>query len=398
MVSAWSRALPLAEARATRAATDYATTHDGPVAHSPASYPLADAPPARTIGAALGDIVGLGNSSVFSILSDRIAHAHGGSAGRCLAVRVLVTGGAGFVGSHLIDLLLRAGHDVTALDDFSSGRPTNLSHIRSRRFRVVRGNASRAPFARYDRIYHLASPASPDDYGRRPIATLLTNADGTRRILEVARRAGARFLLASTSEVYGDPLEHPQQETYWGNVNPVGPRSSYDEGKRFAEALTVAYVEQYGVDARIVRIFNSYGPRMRADDGRMPSAFIVSAIAAEPIRVHGDGSQTRSLCYVEDTARGLIAAMQRGRPGDVYNIGRPDELSVLEFARRVRHAAGSRSRIVFVPGRPQDIRRRRPDIRKAIGELRWRPRTTLDEGLRRTVAWYRRGITGERGG
>ncbi len=305
-------------------------------------------------------------------------------------MRVLVTGGAGFLGSHLVDLLLRAGHHVTALDDFSSGRPRNLAHIRSRRFRLVRGNASRAPAARYERIYHLASPASPDDYGRRPIATLLTNAAGTKRVLEVARRSGARFLLASTSEIYGDPLEHPQRETYWGNVDPVGPRSSYDEGKRFAEALTMAYLHEHDVDARIVRIFNSYGPRMRVDDGRMPSAFVVAALSGEPLRVHGDGSQTRSLCYVEDTARGLIAAMERGRAGHVYNIGRPDELTVLDFARRVRRAVASRSPIVFVPGRPQDIRRRRPDIRRAIRELRWRPRTTLDQGLRRTVAWYRR--------
>lgn len=200
---------------------------------------------------------------------------------------------------------------------------------------------------------------------------------------------GARVLLASTSEIYGDPLEQPQREGYWGNVNPIGPRSSYDEAKRFAEALTTAYVGQYSVDARIVRIFNSYGPRMRADDGRMPSSFIVAAIRGRALRVYGDGAQTRSLCFVLDTARGLIAAMERGRPGSVYNIGRPDELTVLEFARRVRRAAGSTSRIVFVPGRLQDVHRRRPAIGRAIRELRWRPRTPLGEGLRRTVDWYR---------
>jgi dTDP-glucose 4,6-dehydratase len=236
----------------------------------------------------------------------------------------------------------------------------------------------------------LASPASPDDYGRRPIDTLLTNALGTRRALEIAKRSDARLLLSSTSEVYGDPLEHPQRETYWGNVNPIGPRSSYDEGKRFAEAMTIAYVQHYAVDARIVRIFNSYGPRMRIDDGRMPSAFVAAAVQGEPIRVHGKGTQTRSLCYVEDTARGLIAAMERGRPGEVYNIGRPDELSVLRFAERVKKAAGSSSRIAFVPGRSQDIHRRKPAIAKATRELGWRPRTPLDEGLRRTVAWYRK--------
>ncbi len=304
-------------------------------------------------------------------------------------MRTLVTGGAGFVGSHVVDLLLRAGHRVTVVDDLSSGSLRNVAHIRSPRFRLHRGNVARAPFGRYDRIYHLASPASPDDYGRRPIATLLTNALGTKRALDIAKRSGARLLLSSTSEVYGDPLEHPQRETYWGNVNPIGPRSSYDEGKRFAEAMTIAYVQHHGVDARIVRIFNSYGPRMRVEDGRMPSAFVAAALAGEPLLVHGTGAQTRSLCYVVDTARGLVAAMERGRPGEVYNIGRPDELSVLRFAQRVKKAAASSSRITLVRGRSQDIHRRKPAIAKAVRELGWRPRTPLDAGLRRTVRWYR---------
>jgi len=242
---------------------------------------------------------------------------------------------------------------------------------------------------KYERIYHLASPASPEAYGRMAVETLFANALGTRRLLDIARASHARFLLASTSEVYGDPLEHPQRETYWGNVDPIGPRSQYDEGKRFAEALTVAYVRQYGVDGRIVRIFNSYGPRMQIDDGRMPAAFVVAAVTGQPIPVQGDGTQTRSLCFVGDTSRGLMAAMDRGRSGEVYNIGRPDEMSVLEFARRVRRLARSSSEITFVPGRPQDIHQRRPDCSKAAKELRWRARTTLSEGLRQTIDWYR---------
>ena len=309
-------------------------------------------------------------------------------------MRALVSGGAGFVGSHLVDLLLARGHAVTVVDNFVTGRPENLRHITTRRLRLVRADVARTPHAAYDRIYHLASPASPDAYSEIPVATLLTNAVGTRRLLEIARRSHARFLLASTSEVYGDPLEHPQRESYWGNVDPIGPRAAYDEGKRFAEALTVAYVREYLVDARIARIFNAYGPRMRLDDGRMPAAFIVAALRGEPIPVHGDGAQTRSLCYVEDIARGLIAAMERGHAGEAYNIGRADEQSVLAFARLVRRATRSRSSIVFVAGRPQDIQRRRPDIRKAVRQLGWRPRTPLTAGLKRTIVWYRGRLAG----
>jgi nucleoside-diphosphate-sugar epimerase len=225
----------------------------------------------------------------------------------------------------------------------------------------------------------------------------MVNAVGTRRLLEIARASRARFLLASTSEVYGDPLEHPQAETYWGNVDPIGPRSQYDEGKRFAEALTIAFVRQYLINARIVRIFNAYGPRMAINDGRMPSTFIVAALRGEPIPVHGDGTQTRSLCYVEDTAAGLIAAMERGTSGEVYNIGRPDEVTVLDFAERVRRAAASRSPIVQIAGRPQEIRRRCPDPTKAERALGWSPQTSLDQGLDRTIAWYRSRLTvGER--
>lgn len=240
----------------------------------------------------------------------------------------------------------------------------------------------------YERIYQLASPASPEDYTRLPIETLLTNAVGTWRLLELARRSGARFLLASTSEVYGDALEHPQRESYAGNVDPIGPRSAYDEGKRFAEAIAVSYARTHGVDARIARIFNTYGPRMRLGDGRMPSAFITSALRREPLIVHGNGRQTRSLCYVRDTARGLIAAMERGRSAEAYNIGRPEELTVLEFARLVLRLTRSSSPLRFARRRPGDIHRRRPDIRKAVRELGWRPVTPLRRGLAETIAWF----------
>lgn len=306
-----------------------------------------------------------------------------------LVMRTLVAGGAGFVGSHLVELLLEGGDDVVVLDNFLTGSQHNLAHLSTDRLTVVRLSAEDAPDGRFDRVYHLASPASPEAYGRNQVATLMANSEGTKRLLDVAERAGARFLLASTSEVYGDPLVHPQPETYWGNVDPIGPRSMYDEAKRFAEALVVAYVRERGADARIARIFNAYGSRMQLNDGRMPSSFIAAAIRGESIPVHGDGHQTRSLCYVEDTARGLIAAMEKGGQAEAYNIGRPEELSVLEFAELVAQTAGSRAKISFVPGRPQDIERRCPDVAKSQRDLDWHATTPLHEGLRRTVAWYR---------
>jgi nucleoside-diphosphate-sugar epimerase len=305
-------------------------------------------------------------------------------------MRVLVAGGAGFVGSHLVELLLEHGGEVIVLDNLITGSLKNLEHLTSSRISFVNADAEGAPDGRFDRIYHLASPASPDAYGRHQVSTLMANSAGTKRLLDVAERCGARFLLASTSEVYGDPLEHPQRETYWGNVNPIGPRSMYDEGKRFAEALAVAYVRERAANARIARIFNAYGPRMQLNDGRMPSTFIGAALRGDPIPVHDDGSQTRSLCFVGDTAKGLIAAMERGLAGEVYNVGRGDEITVAEFARLVIQAAGSTSRIRFVPGRPEDIQRRRPDTTKANTELSWRAETALPEGLRETIAWYRK--------
>lgn len=304
-------------------------------------------------------------------------------------MRVLVAGGAGFVGSHLVELLIERGDEVVVLDNLLTGSTLNLAAISGGGLSFIRGDAERAPDGEYDRIYHLASPASPEAYSRNQVATLMANSAGTKRLLDIAERSRARFLMASTSEVYGDPLVHPQSETYWGNVDPIGPRSMYDEGKRFAEALVVAYVRERGANARIVRIFNAYGPRMQMNDGRMPSTFIAAALRGEPLPVHGDGSQTRSLCYVGDTVRGLVAAMERGVRGEVYNIGRPDEMSVLDFAKLVVAATREGAPIRFVPGRPQDIQRRLPDIRKAKAELDWEPVIPLDEGLRSTIAWYR---------
>jgi nucleoside-diphosphate-sugar epimerase len=305
-------------------------------------------------------------------------------------VRVLVAGGAGFVGSHLVELLVARGDEVVVLDNLLTGSATNLEHLPGDRVTLVRGAAEDAPDGEFDRVYHLASPASPEAYSLYQVATLMANSAGTRRLLDVAERARARFLLASTSEVYGDPLVHPQPETYWGNVDPIGPRSMYDEGKRFAEALATAFVRERRADARIVRIFNAYGPRMQLNDGRMPSSFIAAALRSETLQVHGDGSQTRSLCYVGDTASGLFAAMEHGRAGEVYNIGRPDEMSVLEFAREVIRVAGTEARIEMVPPRPQDIARRRPDISKAERQLGWHPAIPLAAGLRTTIQWYRK--------
>jgi nucleoside-diphosphate-sugar epimerase len=305
-------------------------------------------------------------------------------------VRVLVAGGAGFVGSHLVELLVARGDDVVVLDNLLTGSAMNIEQLSRDRVTLVRGAAEDAQDGEFDRVYHLASPASPEAYSLYQVATLMANSAGTRRLLDVAERARARFLLASTSEVYGDPLVHPQPETYWGNVDPVGPRSMYDEGKRFAEALATAFVRERRADARIVRIFNAYGPRMQLNDGRMPSSFIAAALRGEALKVHGDGSQTRSLCYVGDTASGLFAAMERGRAGEVYNIGRPDEISVLEFAREVVRLAGSGSAIEMVPPRPQDIARRKPDISKAERQLGWRPAVPLAAGLRTTIEWYRK--------
>ncbi len=306
-------------------------------------------------------------------------------------MRVLVTGGAGFIGSNLCRSLLDQGHRVIAVDNLRTGRLANVEELLGdERFSFVEQDVRFLEPQPVDAVFHLASPASPVGYGNHPIETLLTNSEGTLRALEVARRAGARFLLASTSEVYGDPLVHPQTEDYWGNVDPIGPRSCYDEGKRYAEALTVNYVQEYGTDARIVRIFNCYGPRNAPDDGRMVPNFINQALRDQPITIFGDGAQTRSLCFVSDLVRGLeMALLTPGTKGRVYNLGNPQEHTVRQFAALIREVSGSASPIVHLEARPQEIARRKPDITRAQRELGWSPLIDVRDGLHATLEWYR---------
>jgi dTDP-glucose 4,6-dehydratase len=306
--------------------------------------------------------------------------------------RVLVSGGAGFLGSHLCDHLLEVGSDVLCVDNFLTGRRENVEHLMSHpRFELVEADVVEPVdvAGSLDAVLHFASPASPVDYLRLPFETLEVGASGTSNLLRLAERKGARFLLASTSETYGDPQIHPQPESYWGNVNPVGPRSVYDEAKRFAEATTMAFRRYRDVDTGIVRIFNTYGPRMRADDGRAIPTFIPQALRGEPITVAGDGSQTRSVCYVDDLVEGIIKLLLSPHPGPV-NIGSPHELSVLELAETVRDLCGSDSPITFVPRPQDDPWVRRPDITLAQELLDWEPRVGLMDGLARTVDWFRR--------
>lgn len=303
----------------------------------------------------------------------------------------VVTGGAGFVGSHLCAALLDAGAAVTCVDDFSTGRPENISPLLERPgFTLVQANvAEELPVSRSpDLVLHFASPASPADYLRLPLHTMETGSLGTRNALELARRAGARFVLASTSEVYGDPQQNPQDERYWGNVNPVGPRSVYDEAKRFGEALTTAHAEAHGTDTCIVRLFNTYGPRMRGHDGRAVPTFVRQALAGEPLTVTGDGRQTRSLCYVHDTVSGVLAAAAHGMRGPV-NIGNPGELTMLGLARLVIALAGSRSEVRYIERPVDDPAVRCPDITLARDKLGWEPHVAAEEGLRRTIDWFR---------
>ncbi|MFF0645868.1 NAD-dependent epimerase/dehydratase family protein [Streptomyces tendae] len=307
--------------------------------------------------------------------------------------RALVTGGAGFVGSHLCGRLLDAGTDVVCLDNLATGSRANVADLERRRgFRFVRGDAT-DPAAlcglpgRFDLVLHFACPASPADYLRLPLQTLDVGSTGTRNALERAHADGARFLLASTSEVYGDPLEHPQRETYWGNVNPIGPRSVYDESKRFAEALVTAHRRVHGTDTAIVRIFNTYGPRMRTGDGRAVPTFIAQALDGMPLTVAGDGGQTRSLCYVDDTVAGVLALAASGETGPM-NIGGDDEITMLELARRIVDLTGSGSRIRFVERPVDDPCRRKPDTTLARERLGWRPSVSWTEGLERTIGWF----------
>ena len=306
-------------------------------------------------------------------------------------MRAIVTGGAGFIGSNLVDRLLADDWSVVAADNFLTGSRDNLAHlVAAPRFEMIEGDVEDLGNIPCDVVFHLASPASPEGYGRFPLETLRANSQGTWRALEVARASQARFLLASTSEVYGDPLEHPQKETYFGNVDPIGPRSCYDEGKRFAEALTVSFMQERDLDARIVRIFNCFGPRNALNDGRMVPSFAGQALRGEPLTVYGDGSQTRSLCYVDDLVDGLVrAATVPGTRAQVYNLGQPREHTILEFARMIVSIAGSQSPVVQVKGREGEIERRKPDVSKAGEELGWRADTSLETGLARTIAWYR---------
>jgi dTDP-glucose 4,6-dehydratase len=303
--------------------------------------------------------------------------------------RVVVLGGGGFLGSHLCDQLLARGDQLVCVDDFSTGRPANVAHLVGQdRFTLVESDISRSIPVEgpVTGVFNMASPASPPDYLARPLETLAVGSEGTRHGLELAHRHGARFLMASTSEVYGDPDVHPQSESYWGNVNPVGPRSVYDEAKRFSEALTMAHHRTLGTDVAIARIFNTYGPRLRPDDGRVVSNFLLQAIQGEPLTVYGDGSQTRSLCYVDDEVRGLIALFDSDLVGPV-NIGNPDEYTVLELAETVVSLLGSSSEIIHLPLPVDDPTRRRPDISVARKELGWVPTTGLRDGLARTAAF-----------
>ncbi len=305
-------------------------------------------------------------------------------------MNIVITGGAGFVGSHLAEALLAAGHSVVVLDNLLTGRRVNIAHLEQQpgfeyRFHDV---CDPLPDLPCDALFHMASPASPEGYGRYPIETMLTNSQGTLHALQLAQRHNARFLVTSTSEVYGDPKEHPQSETYWGNVNPVGPRSCYDEGKRYAEALTYNYSQVHGLDARIVRIFNTYGPRNAPEDGRVVPNFMTQALRGQPLTVYGDGSQTRSFCYVADLVEGLQRALfTEGTQGEVINLGNPAEFTVLELANLVVRVTGSRSEVRQVAARPEEIAQRRPDISKAKRLLGWEPAIPLDDGLARTAAW-----------
>ncbi|HEY7370427.1 MAG TPA: UDP-glucuronic acid decarboxylase family protein [Thermoanaerobaculia bacterium] len=306
-------------------------------------------------------------------------------------MRAVVTGGAGFLGSHLCDRLLADGHEIVAIDNLVTGSTRNIAHLENNpRFAFVRQDVTE-PLrvdGTVDAVLHFASPASPIDYLQLPIQTLKVGSLGTHKSLGLALAKRARYLLASTSEVYGDPLVHPQPETYWGNVNPIGPRGVYDEAKRFAEAMTMAYQRAHGLTTRIVRIFNTYGERMRVRDGRVVPALICQALAGEPMTVFGDGSQTRSFCYVSDLIDGIVRLLNSEETLPV-NIGNPAELTVLQFAEVIRKLTGTASEIVFQPLPVDDPRVRRPDIAKARSVLGWEPKVPLEEGLPRTIEYFR---------
>ncbi len=305
--------------------------------------------------------------------------------------RTLITGGAGFLGSHLCDRLLADGHEVICMDNFITGTPNNVAHLVGQtHFELIKHDVTNFIYVAgpLDYVLHFASPASPLDYLQYPIQTLKVGALGTHKALGLAKAKGARFLLASTSEVYGDPLTHPQPESYWGNVNPVGLRGVYDEAKRFAEAMTMAYHRYHGIDTRIARIFNSFGPRMRLNDGRALPTFMRQALQGEPLTVYGDGSQTRSFTYVADTVEGLVRLLLSGVV-DPVNIGNPEEITILEFAREIIALTGSRSDIVFHPLPDDDPQIRQPDISRARQKLGWQPSVSRAEGLLLTLSYVR---------
>ena len=306
-------------------------------------------------------------------------------------MRVLVTGGAGFLGSHLCDRLLRDGHDVLCIDNFYTGSKQNVQHLLDNpRFELMRHDVTFPLFVEVDQIFNLACPASPVHYQRNPVQTIKTSVHGAINMLGLAKRTGARILQASTSEVYGDPEVHPQKEEYWGRVNPIGVRSCYDEGKRCAETLFFDYLRQYNLDIKVVRIFNTYGPRMQPDDGRVVSNFIVQALRGEPITVYGDGSQSRSFCYVDDLIEGLLRVMatEEGLTGPI-NLGNPNEFTMLELANHVLKLVGTQSTLRFEPLPTDDPKQRQPNIDLAKAELGWEPKVQLNEGLEATIKYFR---------
>jgi dTDP-glucose 4,6-dehydratase len=306
-------------------------------------------------------------------------------------MRILITGGAGFLGSHLTARFLSEGHEVTVMDNLITGNLDNIAqHFGNPNFQFIKHDVTthiHVPYA-VDAVLHFASPASPKDFPAIPIPILKVNSLGTHNALGLAMVKGARFLLASTSEVYGDPLVHPQPETYWGNVNPIGVRGVYDESKRFAEAITMAYRRAHGLDTRIVRIFNTYGPRMRLDDGRVIPNFVSQALRRQPLTIYGDGSQTRSFCYVDDEVEGFFRLLMSDEPGPV-NIGNTNETSMLELAELINDLTGNQAGIIFEPLPVDDPKVRQPDITKARETLGWEPTIDLKDGLQRTIAWFR---------
>lgn len=306
-------------------------------------------------------------------------------------MKILVAGGAGFVGSHLCRRLIEDGHDVTCVDNLITGSRANIADLeRWPRFTFLEVDVEKAPAVAVDLIFHLASPASPIDYDRFPLETLAANSRGTWRLLDIARAAGARLLYASTSEIYGDPLVHPQPESYWGNVDPIGPRSCYDEAKRFGEALVTSYRQVHRVPTKIVRIFNTYGPSMRANDGRVIPELLGAALDGRPLRLHGDGSQTRSFMFVSDLVEALVRiGLDPAMDGDIVNIGNPVEVTVRELAETIRELFAPRIALEFEPGRPGDPQRRQPDIAHIRSTYGWHPQVALEQGLRITEAWFR---------